>query len=191
MKKRGGMYISFANQIEEAVASGATNFRKLYEKFPDKSRPCIRGTVYRLIARGVLRKAEGEVKRRDGDQEEAQKPQRSPQPSAPHTPLFCECGGLMKPESGEMVCLSCGESVAAVEKHRGTLSARSVRENEDKESRVIVVDEDDELLGPTTDVECPECGHGKATWWMVQIRKADEPETLFYRCAKCRYTWRR
>ena len=26
--------------------------------------------------------------------------------------------------------------------------------------------------------------------WMFQTRSADEPTTRFYRCTKCKYTWR-
>ncbi|MDP6459515.1 MAG: transcription factor S, partial [Candidatus Hydrothermarchaeota archaeon] len=27
-------------------------------------------------------------------------------------------------------------------------------------------------------------------WWLLQTRKADESETRFYRCTKCKFTWR-
>ena len=43
---------------------------------------------------------------------------------------------------------------------------------------------------PTTNVICPKCGHGKAEWWLQQTRSADEAETRFFKCLKCRYTWR-
>jgi len=43
---------------------------------------------------------------------------------------------------------------------------------------------------PTAEVECPKCGNKEAYWWTVQTRAADEPETQFYRCTKCKYTWR-
>jgi len=42
----------------------------------------------------------------------------------------------------------------------------------------------------TIKIECTKCGHDEAVWWMFQTRSADEPTTRFYRCAKCKYTWR-
>ena len=38
--------------------------------------------------------------------------------------------------------------------------------------------------------KCESCGHDEAVWWMFQTRSADEPTTRFYRCQKCKYTWR-
>ena len=45
-------------------------------------------------------------------------------------------------------------------------------------------------LYPTVKIECEKCGHGEAVGWMFQTRSADEPTTRFYRCQKCKYTWR-
>ena len=39
-------------------------------------------------------------------------------------------------------------------------------------------------------IDCAKCGHDQAVWWMFQTRSADEPTTRFYRCQKCKYTWR-
>lgn len=38
--------------------------------------------------------------------------------------------------------------------------------------------------------ECPKCGNKEAYFWTSQTRAADEPETEFYRCTKCKYTER-
>lgn len=43
---------------------------------------------------------------------------------------------------------------------------------------------------PTITIDCAKCGHDEAVWWMLQTRSADEPTTQFYRCVKCKYTWR-
>ena len=55
-----------------------------------------------------------------------------------------------------------------------------------------VFDESDDGTGahPTIKIECEKCGNDEAVWWMLQTRSADEPTTQFYRCTKCRYTWR-
>jgi DNA-directed RNA polymerase III subunit RPC11 len=40
-----------------------------------------------------------------------------------------------------------------------------------------------------TEANCPGCGHDKAYYLQIQIRSADEPSTLFYKCVKCSKTW--
>ena len=50
-------------------------------------------------------------------------------------------------------------------------------------------DEDEKSL-PETEAECPQCGNDKAYYWLVQTRAADEPETRFFRCTKCKKVWR-
>jgi DNA-directed RNA polymerase III subunit RPC11 len=41
-----------------------------------------------------------------------------------------------------------------------------------------------------TEVECPSCSHGQAYFMQIQIRSADEPTTIFYRCCSCAHRWR-
>ena len=42
-----------------------------------------------------------------------------------------------------------------------------------------------------TSVRCPAGGHGEAFFKQLQIRSADEPMTIFYRCCdkKCGHRW--
>jgi DNA-directed RNA polymerase III subunit RPC11 len=41
-----------------------------------------------------------------------------------------------------------------------------------------------------TDASCPKCEVTvKAAFKQIQIRSADEPATIFYRCIKCGTTW--
>jgi DNA-directed RNA polymerase subunit M len=54
---------------------------------------------------------------------------------------------------------------------------------------VVLIEETKETL-PKIRIACPKCGHKEAVWWMQQTRAADEPPTLFFRCTKCRYSWR-
>jgi DNA-directed RNA polymerase subunit M len=42
----------------------------------------------------------------------------------------------------------------------------------------------------TVNEECDKCGHTEAYWWTEQTRSSDEPETQFFRCTKCKHTWR-
>jgi DNA-directed RNA polymerase subunit M len=43
---------------------------------------------------------------------------------------------------------------------------------------------------PKVKEDCPDCGHDTAFFWTKQTRASDEPETKFYRCVKCKKTWR-
>lgn len=104
---------------------------------------------------------------------------------------FCpECGNLMNPDKREdevvLVCSNCGhEEKAGSDTDE---SYKMVKETKKKE-KTAVVEKDQESL-PKTSKKCPECGHGKAYWWMQQTRSADEPTTRFYRCVECGHTWR-
>lgn len=36
---------------------------------------------------------------------------------------------------------------------------------------------------------CPKCQHGEAYFMQMQIRSADEPMSIFYKCCKCSHQW--
>lgn len=38
--------------------------------------------------------------------------------------------------------------------------------------------------------QCPKCGHERASFYTMQMRSADEGETVFYTCLKCAHKWR-
>jgi DNA-directed RNA polymerase subunit M len=59
-----------------------------------------------------------------------------------------------------------------------------------KEEFHIVNQADMEEDLPKVKEDCPECGHDTAFFWTKQTRSSDEPETKFYRCVKCKKTWR-
>ncbi|RLF61056.1 MAG: transcription factor S [Thermoplasmata archaeon] len=99
--------------------------------------------------------------------------------------MFCKkCGSLMLPKNGKLVCTQCGREEEISNKNEFRL-----REKNKKKKELLVVDEEIKTL-PTVRVECPKCKNMEAEWWLVQTRKADEPETRFFRCTKCKYTWR-
>ncbi len=99
--------------------------------------------------------------------------------------VFCDkCKNIMLPKDGKLVCLSCGS-----EKEVENEQEFKVVKKEEKRQEVLVVEEEIQRL-PRTRAECPKCGNMEAEWWLLQTRKADEGETRFFRCTKCRYTWR-
>ena len=42
----------------------------------------------------------------------------------------------------------------------------------------------------STLVTCAKCEHDRAFFLMIQIRSADEPMSIFYRCCSCGHQWR-
>ena len=44
----------------------------------------------------------------------------------------------------------------------------------------------------STDANCPKCENGRAYYMQIQIRSADEPSSIFYKCCRpeCSHQWR-
>ncbi|MHC1567361.1 MAG: transcription factor S [Candidatus Syntropharchaeia archaeon] len=96
---------------------------------------------------------------------------------------FCpECRSMMIPVEGKFICRKCG-----YEKEKGKSSF--VSKHARSRGEIAVVGEEAAGL-PTTRVTCPSCGNDTAYWWLRQLRGADESETRFFRCTKCKKTWR-
>ncbi len=102
--------------------------------------------------------------------------------------MFCpKCGAILLPkgDKGKKV-LACGcgyKSKDAPETVKITESGAAKSERE-----FAAIEETENL--PITDAECPKCKHAKAYCWSKQTRAGDEPETRFFRCVKCKATWR-
>ncbi len=100
--------------------------------------------------------------------------------------VFCEkCKNLMHPKGDVLVCTTCGQ-----EKPIENEDEYKIKRKEKKRDRLLLLEEEDVHTMPRIKAECPKCGNMEAEWWLVQTRKADESETRFFRCTKCKYTWR-
>ena len=97
--------------------------------------------------------------------------------------MFCKkCGAILMPKKGVWACSSCGtKAVSAPAK----LTEKTV-----ERKNVEVYEEGSDNTLPLGDAHCDKCKHKKAFFWDVQTRSADEPSTRFFRCEKCKYTWR-
>lgn len=100
--------------------------------------------------------------------------------------MFCpKCGSLLKTKQQKNkpthYC-SCGYSSEVKE-------ATTIKETIDKKDDIIEVVENTEIH-PLTDEDCSKCGHNKAYWWTQQTRAGDEADTKFFKCEKCKHTWR-
>ena len=100
--------------------------------------------------------------------------------------MFCEkCGGLVLPKKDLLVCTKCG--LAKEIEDRDALT--HIEKRGERKKKVVVLETDISTL-PVTRAECPQCKNMEAQWWLIQTRRADESETRFLRCTKCKFTWR-
>jgi len=100
---------------------------------------------------------------------------------------FCpKCEVKLKKSVSGLQCSKCGYTEGQeVKNTKKVVDEKTPNE----EFNVFEENEGDESL-PTIKIECEKCGNDEAVWWMLQTRSADEPTTQFYRCIKCRHTWR-
>lgn len=101
---------------------------------------------------------------------------------------FCnKCGAILVPvkrgKSVYLKCRGCGS-----EKKKEVRTLKIVEEV--KKKKDITILEKDTLPLPLTEKVCPKCEHARSHWWLQQTRSADEPPTQFFRCEKCKHTWR-
>jgi DNA-directed RNA polymerase subunit M len=99
---------------------------------------------------------------------------------------FCpECGTLLLPKDGMLRC-RCGytKDIGEEVKEKYNLEEKT------EEAREIMIVEEELQQMPTCKADCRRCGNTTAYYWMLQTRGADEPSTKFFRCTKCKYTWR-
>lgn len=100
---------------------------------------------------------------------------------------FCKkCGAIMLPKKeGNKTFFFCS-SCKTKQEGSGVITEKAKTEAK----KIEVVDESKQEVHPIVEAECKKCGHKKAYFWEVQTRAGDEPATKFFRCEKCKHTWR-
>ncbi len=97
---------------------------------------------------------------------------------------FCpKCGSVLVKKEKRFSCPRCNY----VSKNK--IKIESSEKFKKKKGVGVIKDQDTDIF-PTTVADCPKCGHNEAYFWSSQTRSADEAETRFFRCTKCKYTWR-
>ncbi|MFH1590854.1 MAG: transcription factor S [archaeon] len=101
--------------------------------------------------------------------------------------MFCpKCGSILIPKKENnkkiLACPSCDYNTKDT-------SVANVTENIDEQKEIQVIEEDFEA-NPIVDQKCEKCGNKEASFWLVQTRAADEPQTKFFKCTKCKHVWR-
>ena len=103
---------------------------------------------------------------------------------------FCPaCGALLPPlpSRGDVACLACRHVVpiaafAAVETNYTVYFNRQEARTKRPKGQG---DEGEE--GPVVERDCPKCGHDKMSYAALQLRSADEGQTVFFTCLKCKF----
>lgn len=97
---------------------------------------------------------------------------------------FCpKCGSVILEKDKKFKCAKCNYSP------KGKIKIESNEVLTAKKEIGIIKDKDTDVF-PTTTATCAKCGHREAYHWSSQTRSADEAETQFFRCTKCKHTWR-
>ena len=101
---------------------------------------------------------------------------------------FCpKCEVRLKNNDGLLSCPKCKYVKEKTDK-------LTKEKSEVANSEFLVMDESDlnqaKGLESTIKIDCEKCHNQEGVCWSLQTRSADEPETKFYRCSKCKYTWR-
>jgi len=105
---------------------------------------------------------------------------------------FCaDCGSLLPaiPAIGNSVaCGNCGKKASADVLAAGAISTYEVVFNALRDVNARQREDDDEGPdGPTVERRCPKCGHEEMSYAALQLRSADEGQTVFFTCLKCKY----
>lgn len=107
---------------------------------------------------------------------------------------FCpECSGLLKKikmnDKSLLIC-RCGYQ-KEIENREEKIKIEIQKKKDALKKEVIVVTSDSKIsVLPRVAKICPKCENREAEAWQEQTRGADEPSTSFFRCLKCKYTWR-
>lgn len=106
------------------------------------------------------------------------------------TPGFCsDCGSILPTMKamGNVVCYNCkkqfqpeifGSMATEYTIHFNTYDA--------EKSKLKAENEKEVADGPVVERKCPKCGHEKMSYATLQLRSADEGQTVFFTCLKCK-----
>lgn len=79
-----------------------------------------------------------------------------------------------------------GGSSSSSSRRQGQSSSEEKEESQPHEEGGIPVSKDDRATVKET---CPKCHHPDAKFHTQQTRSADEGQTCFYTCMKCKHVW--
>ena len=97
---------------------------------------------------------------------------------------FCQkCGCVLVGEKRNFKCPRCGY------RPKERIKLESSEKIKVRPEIGVISDKETDVF-PVTNANCPKCNNKEAYFWTSQTRAGDEAETRFFRCTKCRHTWR-
>ena len=101
--------------------------------------------------------------------------------------MFCpKCGAILRPkDKGGKKILYCNCGFTKVPEEE---TSTEIKESVQCAKKVEVVENIE--THPKVKIKCEKCENDIAYYWTQQTRGADEPETRFFKCTKCNFTWR-
>lgn len=97
---------------------------------------------------------------------------------------FCpKCGSVLIEKRKNFGCARCNYTA------KGKIKIEA-SEKMTEQQEVGVIKEKDTDVFPVINNTCPKCGHREAYFWTAQTRAGDEAETRFFKCTKCKHSWR-
>ncbi|XP_034485712.1 DNA-directed RNA polymerase I subunit RPA12 [Drosophila innubila] len=108
-------------------------------------------------------------------------------------PGFCPtCGSILPPlqMKGNVLCYNCKQEFDP-EVYSGEKSEYTIQFNTYDPSKLLRKgkreSESEEAGGPVVERKCPKCGNDKMSYATLQLRSADEGQTVFFTCLKCKF----
>ncbi|XP_044117385.1 DNA-directed RNA polymerase I subunit RPA12 [Neovison vison] len=102
---------------------------------------------------------------------------------------FCpDCGSVLPLPGAQdtVTCVRCAFRVP-VRDFEGKVVHSCVAFSQPGTAAPAPADEGPEFQGPVVDRRCPRCGHEGMAYHTRQMRSADEGQTVFYTCTRCRF----
>ena len=99
---------------------------------------------------------------------------------------FCpKCGCVLVDKDKKLICPRCNY------KSKGKSKLESSEKIQVK-PEIGVINDNEDTVFPIVTAECesPKCKNTEAYFWTSQTRAGDEAETRFFKCTKCKHTWR-
>jgi transcription factor S len=97
---------------------------------------------------------------------------------------FCpKCGSVLVEKRKKYGCANCSYTA------KGKIKIESNEKMKKRQEVGVIKDKDTDIF-PVINSVCPKCGNKEAYFWTAQTRAGDEAETKFFRCTKCKHTWR-
>ncbi len=97
---------------------------------------------------------------------------------------FCpKCGCVLVEKKKNFGCPRC----SYMAKEKVVIEAS---EKQKVKGEIVMITNNDDDVFPIIPAKCPKCSGKEAYFWTSQTRAGDEAETRFFRCTKCKHTWR-